>query len=173
MQRRGEELEIHISPGWGQVVETLEENEQKLNRRVGQSPDWRGWNSKLRGSEVPSVGQEKVSQSLAALYLICFLCLCECLQVCNCAACTRFPWRPEEGAGSLGTQVPHGCELPGGCWDLAHGTISPAPHFRPTSDRQIHNHLCTNTMQSDEVKGHGSSRVMACHHHTADSSGVT
>lgn len=55
------------------------------------------------------------------------MCLCEWLQVCNCATRTQFPWRPEEGIGSLGTQVPHVCELPGGCWDLVHGTISPAP----------------------------------------------
>lgn len=52
--------------GWGQVVETSEGNGQGLNRMVAQSPDWRGWNSKLTGSEVHSVGQEKVSQSLAA-----------------------------------------------------------------------------------------------------------
>lgn len=67
MRRRGEELEIHISPGWEAKVGVRLWKHQK---EMGQSPDWRGWNSKLKGSEVHSVGQEKVSQSLAALYLM-------------------------------------------------------------------------------------------------------
>jgi hypothetical protein len=41
-----------------------------------------------------------------------------CLHVCLCTMCMQGLWRPEKGAGSCGTGVTDGCELPYGCWEL-------------------------------------------------------
>lgn len=97
---------------------------------------WVGWWVRvLSGGVKLSVNHVEIGQIIIALYFIYFVCLCECLKICNCAMYTQFLWRPKESVGSLGTPVPWGCELPGGCWELVHGAIFPASHHCSTLDQ--------------------------------------
>lgn len=38
------------------------------------------------------------------------VCLCVCVRVCVTLMC-RYRWRPEEGTGSMGAEIPGGCRL--------------------------------------------------------------
>ena len=46
-----------------------------------------------------------------------------CLRACLCTVCVPCLHRLEEGVGSPGAGYTGGCEQPGGCWELALGSI--------------------------------------------------
>lgn len=63
------------------------------------------------------------------------ICVGVCLHVCLCTLCMQYPWRPEEGAGSVLTQGRGGSlglelqriELPHGCWESKPGLLEEEP----------------------------------------------